>query len=189
MSKRGRLIVISGPSGVGKTSICEALLKKSKFTRVITCTTRPPRGGEQDGVDYFFSARTDFEEGIKAGRFLEHAEVYGNLYGTPRDLVEEGIESGADLLLNIDVQGARLVRDSGIPCLVTVFIDAPSEEELQRRLTGRAADSEEDIRQRLEIARSERKEKSAYQHIVVNDDFDRAVQELEALLEAPIESN
>ena len=189
MSKRGRLIVISGPSGVGKTSICEALLKKSKFKRVITCTTRPPRGGEQDGVDYFFSARKDFEEGIMAGRFLEHAEVYGNLYGTPRDQGEEGIENGDDLLLNIDVQGARLVRDSGIPCLVTVFIDAPSEEELQRRLTGRAADSEEDIRQRLEIARSERKEKSAYQHIVVNDDLGRAVQELEALLEAPIESN
>ena len=81
------------------------------------------------------------------------------------------------------------MRDSGIPCLVTVFIDAPSEEELQKRLTDRAADSEEDIRQRLEIARSERKEKSAYQHIVVNDDFERAVQELEALLEAPIESN
>ena len=189
MSKRGRLIVISGPSGVGKTSICEALLKKPELKRVITCTTRPPREGEQDGIDYFFSARNDFEEGIKAGRFLEHAEVYGNLYGTPRSQVEEGIENGNDLLLNIDVQGARLVRGSGIPSLVTVFIDTPSEEELQRRLVSRAADLEEDIRQRLEIARSERKEKSAYQHIVVNDDFDRAVQELEALLEAPVESN
>ena len=189
MSKRGRLIVISGPSGVGKTSICEALLKKPEFKRVITCTTRPPRGGEQDGIDYFFSARNDFEEGIRAGRFLEHAEVYGNLYGTPRSQVEEGIENGTDLLLNIDVQGARLLRDSGIPYLVTVFIDAPSEEELEKRLVSRAADSEEDIRQRLEIARNERKEKSAYQHIVVNDGFDRAVQELEALLEAPVESN
>ena len=87
------------------------------------------------------------------------------------------------------MQGARLVRSSGIPCLVTVFIDAPSEEELQKRLAGRAADSEEVIRQRLETARSERKERTAYQHIVVNDDFDRAVQELEALLEAPVESN
>ena len=189
MSKRGRLIVISGPSGAGKTSICEALLKKPKYKRVITCTTRPPRGGEQEGVDYYFSARNDFEEGIRAGRFLEHAEVYGNLYGTPRSPVEEGIENGTDLLLNIDVQGARLVRDSEIPDLVTVFIDAPSEEELEKRLLSRAADSEEDIRQRLEIARNERKEKSAYQHIVVNDDFDRAVQELEALLEAPVESN
>jgi guanylate kinase len=189
LSKRGRLIVISGPSGVGKTSICEALLKKPKYKRVITCTTRPPRGGEQEGVDYYFSARNDFEEGIRTGRVLEHAEVYGNLYGTPRSPVEEGIENGTDLLLNIDVQGARLVRDSEIPDLVTVFIDAPSEEELEKRLLSRAADSEEDIRQRLEIARNERKEKSAYQHIVVNDDFDRAVQELEALLEAPVESN
>ena len=127
MSKRGRLIVISGPSGVGKTSICEALLKKPEFKRVITCTTRPPREGEQDGIDYFFSARNDFEEGIKDGRFLEYAEVYGNLYGTPRSQVEDGIAKGNDLLLNIDVQGARLVRDSGIPDLVHVIQEYQSE--------------------------------------------------------------
>ena len=183
------MIVISGPSGVGKTSIFEALLKKSKFERVITCTTRQPRGEEQDGVDYFFSDRNEFEKGIRAGRFLEHAEVYGNLYGTPRNQVEEGIENGTDLLLNIDVQGARLIRDSGIRDLVTVFIDAPSEEELERRLVSRAANSEEDIKQRLELARRERKEKPAYHHGVVNADFDKAVRELEALLEGPGESN
>ena len=183
------MIVISGPSGVGKSSLCEALLKRPGCRRVITCTTRPPREGEQDGVEYFFSDRNDFEEGIRGGRFLEYAEVYGNLYGTPRSQVEEGIENGMDLLLNIDVQGARQIRDSRIRNLVTVFIDAPSEEELERRLVSRAADSEKDIRQRLEIARREREEKSAYHHVVVNADFDKAVRELEALLESPVESN
>ena len=161
MSKRGRRIVISGPAGVGKSLLLETLERRAS------------RRGFQVGHGVV-------EPGARARMPWPWPRV---LRG------EEGIESGAELLLNIDVQGARLVRDSGIPCLVTVFIDAPSEEELQRRLTGRAADSEEDIRQRLEIARSERKEKSAYQHIVVNDDLDRAVQELEALLEAPIESN
>ena len=115
LSKRGRLIVISGPSGVGKTSLCEALLERSSCRRGVTCTTRPPREGEQDGQDYFFFDRNSFEEGLRAGRFLEHAEVYGNLYGTPRDQDEEGIENGYELLLTIAVQGARQIRDSGIP--------------------------------------------------------------------------
>ena len=189
MSKRGRLIVISGPSGVGKTSLCEALLERSSCGRVITCTTRPPREGEQDGQDYFFLDRNSFEEGLRAGRFLEHAEVYGNLYGTPRDQVEEGIEKGQELLLNIDVQGARQIRESGIPELMTIFIDAPSEEELERRLLNRASDSEEIVRRRLETARAERKEKTAYNHVVVNADFDTAVRELTAIVERPVESN
>ena len=189
MSKRGRLIVISGPSGVGKTSLCEAVLERSSCGRVITCTTRPPREGEQDGQDYFFLDRNSFEEGLRAGRFLEHAEVYGNLYGTPRDQVEEGIEKGRELLLNIDVQGARQIRESGIPELMTIFIDAPSEEELERRLLNRASDSEEVVRRRLETARAERKEKTAYNHVVVNADFDTAVRELTAIVERPVESN
>jgi len=189
LSKRGRLIAISGPSGVGKTSLCEALLENSNCRRVITCTTRPPREDEHDGQDYFFLDRNNFEEGLRAGRFLEHAEVYGNLYGTPGDQVKEGIENGYDLLLNIDVQGARQLRDSGIPELMTIFIDAPSAEELERRLLDRASDSDEVIRRRLEIARAERKEKSAYDHVVVNADFDEAVRELGTLVERPVESN
>ena len=189
LSKRGRLIVISGPSGVGKTSLCEALLKSSSCRRVITCTTRPPREGEQDGQDYYFFDRNSFEEGLRAGRFLEHAEVYGNLYGTPRDQVKEGIEKGVDLLLNIDVQGARQIRDSGIPELMTVFIDTPSEEELEKRLLSRASDSEEVIRKRLDIARREREEKSAYVHVIINEDFDKAAEDLEALVSRPFESN
>ena len=189
LSKRGRLIVISGPSGVGKTSLCEALLKRSSCRRVITCTTRPPREGEQDGQDYFFFDRNSFEEGLRAGRFLEHAEVYGNLYGTPRDQVEEGIENGHELLLNIDVQGARQVRDSGIPELMTIFIDAPSGEELERRLISRASDSDEVISRRLEVARAEREEKSSYDHVVVNGDFDEAALELATIVERPVESN
>ena len=183
------MIVISGPSGVGKTSLCEALLERSRCKRVITCTTRPPREGEQDGVDYHFSDRNHFEEGLQAGRFLEHAEVYGNLYGTPRDQVEEGTGNGTDRLLNRDVQGARQLRDSGIPELRTIFVDAPSGEELERRLLDRASDSEEVIRKRLEISRCEREEKSAFDHVVVNEDFDKAVEDLETLVTRPCESD
>ena len=117
------------------------------------------------------------------------AEDYGNLYGTPRDQVEEGIENGHELLLNIDVQGARQVRDSGIPELMTIFIDAPSGEELERRLVSRASDSDEVISRRLEVARAEREEKSSYDHVVVNGDFDEAALELAAIVERPVESN
>jgi len=176
------LIVISGPSGVGKTSLCEKLLEREEFVRVITCTTRPPRDGETNGEDYIFLDREEFEAGIDQGRFLEYANVYGKYYGSPRDQVEAGIEAGQSVLLNIDVQGAQAIRESGIPELTTVFIAPPSFEELEKRLRSRSTDSEEVIRGRLEVARKELEEQDLYDHVVVNDQFDAAVVELEELL-------
>ncbi|MCZ6793297.1 MAG: guanylate kinase [Planctomycetota bacterium] len=185
MSERGRLVVISGPSGAGKTSICRELLRRSasELERVVTATTRAPRGRERDGVDYLFLDRDEFDERIRDRRFLEHADVYGHLYGTPREQVEEGIARGSTLLLNIDVQGARQLRDAGIDGLMTIFIEPPSFEALEERLRGRGTDPQEVVRRRLEQAREEMGEKSKYDHVVVNDELERAAAEVVQLID------
>ena len=182
LSHRGRLIVISGPSGAGKTSLCDALLKRPEFVRVITCTTRAPRGDEQNGKDYIFLEQEDFEAKIDEGHFLEHARVHGKLYGTPRDQVEAGIAAGRTVLLNVDIQGARQIRESDVDDLSTIFIVPPSLEVLKTRLEARSTDSEEEIDRRLDIARQEMSEQVHYDNVVVNDDFDDAVKNLETIL-------
>lgn len=185
MSERGRLVVISGPSGAGKTSICREILRRkaSELERVVTATTRAPRGRERDGVDYLFLDRDEFDEMIRDRRFLEHADVYGHLYGTPREQVEEGIARGSTLLLNIDVQGARQLREAGIDGLMTIFIEPPSFEALEERLRGRGTDPQEVVRRRLEQAREEMGEKSKYDHVVVNDELERAAAEVVQLID------
>ena len=138
---RGRLLVLSGPSGVGKTVVAERLLLDPRFGRAVTATTRPPRPGEQDGVDYHFLSVEEFRRRLAAGWFLEHAEVYGRLYGTPVASVEDLRASGRHCLLVIDVQGAATLRRQGVDALF-VFLDPPSLDELARRLAGRdGADS------------------------------------------------
>jgi guanylate kinase len=171
----GKLIVISGPSGVGKTTVIEHLLSGPGFERVVTATTRKPRPGERDGIDYHFMPRQEFEAGIRAGRFLEHARVHGNWYGTPREAVERGLEAGKRLILNIDVQGARQVRERarGIP-LVTIFLLPPSLEELERRLSRRGTEKPGEVAGRLEIARRELEDRDLFEHRVVNDTIERA---------------
>ncbi|MBN1442187.1 MAG: guanylate kinase [Planctomycetes bacterium] len=185
MSGSGRLVVISGPSGAGKTSICRRLLARPGVRRVITCTTRPPRAGEMNGVDYLFLSPATFELGIEEGRFLEHASVHGHLYGTPREPVESGIANGETLLLNIDVQGARRLREAGIGGLVTIFIEPPDLDELERRLRQRGTDSTETVRRRVERAREELREKDLYDHIIVNDELERAAAEILEILGEP----
>src|SRR5262245_51818543 len=137
----GRLILVSGPSGVGKTSICAALLARGGMRRVITATSRPPRPGERDGVDYHFFTEAKFQEAIRRGEFLEHARVHGHLYGTPREEVAAGLRDGLPVLLNIDVQGARQIREqvkAGEPIPLTqIFLLPPSLAELERRLKAR----------------------------------------------------
>ena len=188
LRESGELIVVSGPSGVGKTTLCEVLLARPEFARVITCTTRSPRPAEENGKDYIFLSRSDFESGIATGRFLEHAVVHGNLYGTPRDQVEAGIAAGRKVLLNIDVQGARQVRASGIDRtarVVTIFIAPPSLEVLRERLVARSSDSARDVDRRLDVAKQELAEQEFYDHVVTNDHLERAVRDLETLILEP----
>ncbi len=138
---RGRLLVLSGPSGVGKTVVAERLLRDPRFGRAVTATTRPPRAGERDGVDYHFLSTEEFRRRLAAGWFLEHAEVYGRLYGTPVASVEDLRGAGRHCLLVIDVQGAATLRKRGVDAIF-VFLDPPSMDELARRLAGRdGADS------------------------------------------------
>ena len=172
-----KLLVISGPSGVGKTTVCARLLQRDEFERVVTATTRSPRAGEQDGRDYHFLDDATFDRWIADDRFLEWAEVYGNKYGSPRAGAEEILARGRVPLLNMDVQGAASLKAAQLPCL-RVFLLPPSTGELERRLRGRATDDAEVIARRLEVARDELARQDEFDLLVVNDDAGRAADEI-----------
>lgn len=179
---RGIVAVVSGPSGVGKTTVIDGLLRRPGYARSITATTRAPRPGERDGVDYLFLTRERFEEGLAAGRFLEHATVHGNLYGTPRDAVEAVLARGDVCLLNIDVQGAESLRRSGMP-VVTVFLLPPSPEELQARLEKRGTEAPAEKARRIEVARKEMEQADRFDARIVNRVVDGTVAEVAAFIE------
>ncbi|MHC4341537.1 MAG: guanylate kinase [Planctomycetota bacterium] len=176
-----RLVVVSGPSGVGKTTVCEQLLRRTEIERVVTATTRPARGQESHGVDYLFLHEEEFDEWIGEGRFLEWAQVHSFRYGSPRAQAETILAKGHHALLNVDVQGAAQIRDAGFPCL-RVFLLPPSTEELERRLRGRHTDSDEEIARRLETARLEMARQNEFDLTVVNDDSSRAADEIATAL-------
>ena len=181
--RRGRLYVIAAPSGAGKTSLVRALMEREPGLRFsISCTTRKQRPTEVHGRDYFFVDRASFEAMVAAGEFLEHALVFDNYYGTPRRQVEESLASGQDLILEIDWQGAAQVRRS-LPECISVFILPPSRDELERRLRGRGTDSEEVIQRRLRDAASDMTHWREIDHVVVNDVFDRALDELQSIVQ------
>jgi guanylate kinase len=185
-SRRGRLIVLSGPSGVGKDAVLAPLFAAGtcppRLRRCITATTRDPRPGEVEGVDYFFLSREEFERRIAEGFFLEHACYAGRFYGTPRWWVDLERDRGNDVLLKIDVQGARQVRAAAADA-VLVFIAPPSLKELERRLRGReeAADPA-DLARRLAIARDELTLAPEYDYLVVNETIGQAVEDLRAIV-------
>jgi guanylate kinase len=178
--ERGRMIVISGPSGSGKTSICRRLLEDPRVQFSVSAPTRKPRAGEVDGRDYHFVTPEWFRQQIRAGNFIEHAEVHGNMYGTPRDPVDRALDEGRFYLLEIDVQGALQLKALDEPG-VYVFIAPPDMEELRRRLVGRATDTPEVIERRLQKAEDEYRERAKYDHVVVNRDLDQAVAEVRRL--------
>lgn len=182
----GRMLVISGPSGAGKSTICRKLLEDPRVEFSVSATTRKPRPGEVDGRDYRFIQAQDFRRMISEGAFLEHAEVYGNLYGTLRAPVRDALVSGKVYLLEIDVQGANQLRALGEPGLY-VFIAPPDFEELRKRLVARGTEAPEVLERRLHKAEDEWRERVNYDHIVVNDDLSRAVAEVRRLvgLDAP----
>jgi guanylate kinase len=180
----GTLYIISAPSGAGKTSLVKALLEQLDGISVsVSHTTRAPRPGEQDGVDYHFIDKAEFERLVAAGEFLEHAQVFDNYYGTRRATVVERLEAGEDVILEIDWQGARQVFEA-FPQAVKVFILPPSREALYQRLTGRGQDSDEVIARRMADAVSEMCHFDEYHYLIFNDDFATALTDLVALFRA-----
>jgi len=177
-----RLYVISAPSGGGKTSLVNALLERDpRVALSISHTTRAPRPGEQDGVHYFFVDDAAFESLVRDQAFLEHARVFDHRYGTGRESVERQLADGCDVLLDIDWQGARQIRSS-FPAARTIFILPPSLEELRRRLVGRGQDSEAVIERRMQAARAEISHAGEFDFLIVNDDFERALADLHAVI-------
>ena len=181
---RANVYIVSAPSGSGKTTLLQSLLKTFKDLKFsVSHTTRQPRQGERNSVDYFFTERPEFSRMIERGEFLEWAEYYGQLYGTSRAFVDENVKSGRDVILDIDVNGARQVKEQ-IPEAISVFIMPPSFAVLENRLRMRRQESDEAIHRRLEIARSEIHACHGYDYIVVNDVLEDSIQVLEAIVRA-----
>jgi guanylate kinase len=175
MGRRGIPFVVSAPSGTGKTTVCKALVAGDPNLRFsISHTTRAPRNGERDGADYHFVDRARFAELLAQGAFLEHAEYAGNLYGTSYEALEAPLAAGHDLLLEIEVQGARQVRERR-PDARLVFLVPPSTTALEQRLAGRGSDSPEAVKARLDLAQRELAARELFDYEIVNDDLDRCV--------------
>ncbi|MFG6138896.1 MULTISPECIES: guanylate kinase [unclassified Halomonas] len=179
---QGTLFIVSAPSGAGKTSLVRELIERLDGIQVsVSHTTRPRREGEVDGVNYHFVDRAEFERMIAEGDFFEHARVFDNYYGTSRRAVEELLAAGQDVILEIDWQGARQVREQ-LPQAVSIFILPPSREELERRLSGRGTDEHAVIAGRMREAVSEMSHYDEYDYVVINDDFTTAERELQSLV-------
>lgn len=188
---RPLLILISAPSGGGKTTLCQHLLAaRPDLTRAITCTTRSPRPGEKNGVDYHFLGPAEFKRRAKAGDFIEHATVFGRSYGTLRSEVLDKLRTGGDVLLNVDVQGAKTIRRRARTepelkrALVTVFLTPPSLAVLEERLRGRNTDAPEEIRKRLGIARREIAQWKHFDYLLVSSTVEKDLRRMLAIVEA-----
>ena len=182
MENKGLLIVYTGASGVGKGTIMKMLLKRNPNLRLsISATTRKPRLGEQDGREYYFVSHERFDEMIAENGFLEHAEYVGNKYGTPKEPVFRMLDEGLDVILEIEVKGFLQIKKACPDC-VTIFIAPPSFKELQLRLQGRGTESEEVIAERLRIAQEEMQHQHLFDYVVVNDDLERAVNEVLSII-------
>lgn len=182
--KKGLLIVLSGPSGVGKGTVCAALRHKMpELVYSVSATTRQPRQGEVEGVNYFFKTKAEFQEMIACDALLEYAEYVGNYYGTPRDFVERTIAEGKDVILEIEVQGALKVKDK-FAGGVFIFLLPPSLDELKQRITGRGTETQSVIDHRLSVATQEMGLLRHYDYAVVNDDIDAACNRIQAIVTA-----
>jgi len=185
LGRRGILFILSAPSGAGKTTISGCALQNiAGLTMSVSCTTRLPRSGEVEGRDYCFLQRAEFERRCDAGEFAESAEVHGFRYGTPRAPIDHALAEGRDMLLDIDVQGARQMKAGYGTDAVSVFVLPPSEEELERRLRSRGTDSAEGIRKRLERAKAEMLEYSRYDYYLINRHVDDSVRLFAAIVAA-----
>lgn len=182
--KRGRLFIVSAPSGTGKTTLCQALRKEfPDLAYSISYTTRAPRAGEANGREYYFVSKEDFKKGIETGKWAEWAEVYGNYYGTSAHFLEETLSSGKDILLEIDIRGKTQIA-ARFPDTVSIFILPPSIEELERRLAGRGSIEAEDMKRRMDAAFDEMSHKDEYSYRITNDDLEEAKKSLFALVKS-----
>lgn len=183
MKNKGLLIVISGPSGTGKGTICKELMSRNDFYLSVSATTRLPRKGEEQGINYYFLSKEDFIKKIAEGDFLEYAEVYENYYGTPKKKVLDTLDNGKDVILEIDIQGALKVKES-YPHGVFIFILPPSMEELKKRIIGRGSETPESLMMRFKSAYTEINYVSKYNYAVVNDDVKCAAEKIENIINA-----
>lgn len=186
MTRKGLLLILSSPSGAGKSTLARRLMDWDPTLRFsVSATTRAPRLGEQDGREYYFKTRPEFEAMVESGEMLEHAEVFGNLYGSPKGPVENAMAEGRDTLFDIDWQGGQQIRSSSLARdVVSIFVLPPSIAELDRRLRGRAQDSEEVIAGRMAKSRDEISHWAEYDYVIVNRDIDAAFDELVTILKA-----
>ena len=176
------LFIIAAPSGCGKTSLVESLVKDSKNLRVsVSYTTRKPRAGEVSGANYHFISVSGFKKMIRKSEFVEHAEVFGNLYGTSKELINENLKNNIDVILEIDWQGSRQVKQS-IPNAISIFILPPSKEDLELRLRNRAQDDESTIQKRMLDAKNQMGHYIEFDYLVINDDFNSALSDLESII-------
>ncbi len=183
-SRKGKIFVISGPSGVGKTTICKELCSHfSSLKWSVSCTTRPKRDRETEGQDYYFLSKEEFLERIQNNGFIEYAMVHENYYGTPKKEIEECLLKGYDCLLEIDVQGGHKVKQESQYPSVLIFIAPPDMQELLKRLKDRKSDTEETIAKRIKNAQNEMKESGFYDHIVVNENLDKAIEDVKDIVE------
>lgn len=179
--KKGKFIVVSGPSGVGKGTICDVLIKELSAWYSVSMTTREKREGEEEGKNYYFVTKEEFENKIKEGNFIEYNIYNNNYYGTPKDKILEKIDEGIDVFLEIDVNGARNIKRQ-FPNSLLIYIAPPSLEELRKRLENRGTEDEEKIQNRLKIAEKELKQKDMYDFVVINDDLETAIDEVRQII-------
>lgn len=183
MNNKGLLIVLSGPSGSGKGTVCKELLKNKAYWLSISATTRNPREGEKHGESYYFLSKEEFKQQIEKENFLEYAEVYGNFYGTPKDTVMDKINKGINVILEIDIQGALMVKEMYREAIL-IFITPPSMEELKNRIIGRNSETEESFKLRFQSAFKELEFVPRYEYMVVNDKVDQATKKIESIITA-----
>lgn len=182
LNRKGLLLVVSGPSGAGKGTICKALLNKNDQIKLsVSATTRKPRNGEVHGVNYFFIEKEEFTRMLENGEFLEHAQIYDNFYGTPKAAIIECLEKGQDVILEIEMQGARQIKEV-YPEGVFIFVLPPSLEELKSRIVGRGTETQEEIEKRFSCAFEEINQIVNYDYFIVNEDIEKSVNDVEAII-------